>query len=115
MSSQSYLYQDIATVAGNTYSLTFDFGTNGAGNPMELRAYFGGTLAADLLNVAPLPTSTYTINGLVATGNSTRLEFLGRQDPGFDYLDNISVIESGAPSAVPEPATLGMVGTGVMV
>jgi hypothetical protein len=51
---------------------------------------------------------------------ATNLTFLGRQDPGFDGLDNVSVNPTGA--ATPEPSSLllatsvlpGLVGLGMV-
>jgi len=99
--SGAYLYQDIPTVAGSLYTLTFDFGAAGTTN--ELAVLFGNTTAFDQMNL-PNTNTTYTINNLLATGDTTRLLFLGRQDPSYDRLDNISVVAAVA-GAVPEPAS----------
>jgi hypothetical protein len=106
MPGQSYLYQDLSTVAGTSYTLNFDY-SPGPGTPTELDVLFGSTVATDLLNV-PNSTVTYSFT-LLATGSTTRLEFLGRQDPSFDFLDNISVT-----SGVPEPSTFVLVGSSML-
>jgi hypothetical protein len=58
----------------------------------------GGTLG-------PIATYTqYTVSSLLGTGSDT-LAFLGRQDPGWDGLDDVDVEDTGV-SGVPEPASL---------
>lgn len=111
MTGESYLYQDLATVTGATYTLTFDY-FSAEGTPNELAVYFGGVLVDDLVNLNTTSPVTYTLTGLVAPGGSTRLEFLGRQDPTYDYLDNISV--TGATGVTPEPATFVLVGSSML-
>jgi len=102
LGSAAYLYQDLATVAGGIYTLSFDY-TPANGTPNELKGLFDGAVAFDYVNYAS-GTVSYSISGLVASGNSTRLMFLGRQDPSYNYLDNISVVQTGTAS-VPEPAS----------
>jgi len=110
MAQQAYLYQDLTTVAGDTYTLSFEFA--GDGNAMELQAWFGGTLAEDLVNIGDTGLEEYVIPDLVATSTTTELEFLGRQDPGYDELTDVSVTTGS--SVTPEPGTLGLLGTGVL-
>lgn len=109
MSQQAYLYQDLSTVAGTTYNVSFDYSPVG-GPTNELAVFFGATEIADLINV-PASITTYSYS-VLATGSTTRLEFLGRQDPSFDYLDNVSV--NGAVGVTPEPETLALFGTGLV-
>jgi MYXO-CTERM domain-containing protein len=101
-SQQASLSQNLATTVGDTYTLDFWFGS--AGNPMELQALFGGTVVEDLLNIGRTPYTEYTISGLVATSPTTQLEFLGRQDPAWDELDDVSVTDTTVAGA-PEPAS----------
>jgi len=103
----AYLYQDITTVPGTSYTLSFDY-RPGPGTPNELVALFGGTTAIDLVNLANNTANTYTIYDLVASGATTRLMFLGRQDPDYDRLDNISLVAQSVAGTVPEPATWAM-------
>lgn len=115
-SQQAYLYQDLSTNVGDSYTLSFAFSPNN-GTPNELVSLFGNTTADDLVNTANTGSMlvTYTISGLVATSTTTELEFLGRQDPGYDLLTYVSVTDngSGVPSPTPEPGTMMMVGTGL--
>ena len=60
---------------------------------------------ADLANTGLV---SYSVSDLVAGGDTTTLTFLGRQDPGYDRLDNIDVEQTGTTSDVPEPATWAM-------
>lgn len=111
-SEQAFLYQDLATTLGDSYTLSFDF-QGGAGTPQELQALFGGAVVEDILNIPGTTLVTYTVSGLVATSTTTEVEFLGRQDPAYDALTNVSVVDD-SPSAVPEPGTIAMVGTGLL-
>jgi hypothetical protein len=103
-SEQASLSQDLATTIGDSYTLDFWFGTAGNGNPMELQALFGGAVVEDLVNVGPLAYTEFTISGLIATSTTTTLEFLGRQDPLWNELDDVSVTDETLASA-PEPAS----------
>lgn len=109
MAQQSYLYQDLSTVAGTTYALSFDYNPDG-GTPNDLEVLFGSTVVANLVN-APNTTLTYTYS-VLATGSTTRLEFLGRQDPSFNFLDNVSA--TGAAGITPEPSTFVLVGSSML-
>jgi hypothetical protein len=115
MSGQAYLYQDLTTVAGDTYTLSFQY-SPANGTPTELLVLFGGTTATDLVNIANTSLALYTITGLTATSSDTRLEFLGRQDPSFNELTSVSVSTTGTgpTPTVPEPGTLALVGGGII-
>jgi hypothetical protein len=108
LATASYLYQTLATTSGETYHLSFDFGS-GNGTPSELKVLWSGNVVLDLVN-APSDLMQYSVSDLVATSDSTQLMFLARQDPGFLALTNIDV--EGA-SVAPEPATLGLICGGI--
>ena len=110
----SWLYQDLSTSIGTTYTLSFEFSS--AGTPMELQVLWGGTLEADLTGLSGGPYTLYTVGNLTASSTTTRLEFIGRQDPGYDALDSVCVSSStdcGVASAVPEPFSFALTGFGL--
>lgn len=105
---EAWLSQVLTTIVGQSYTLTFDYSPVSSA-PDELDVSFGSTEVADLINIPDsIVTYSYTV---VATTTATELQFLGRQDPGYDYLDNISVTANSA--ATPEPASLTLFGTGL--
>ena len=104
--------QTLATTAGQTYTLTFEFMTL-YGTPNELDVLWNGTSVLDLgpggtLGVVPAYT-LYTVSNLSATSSSSTLTFLGRQDLYYDALDNVDVELSGT-GGVPEPSTWLLMG-----
>lgn len=111
----AFLSQDLSTTPNESYTLNFSYAA-GFWYPSELQVFFGGNLVDDLVNLQTTSLNSYTVSGLVATSSTTTLEFFGRQDPDYDQLTNISVTDDGPTSAspVPEPGTIGMVGTGVL-
>ncbi len=114
LATASYLYQDLATTVGSIYNLTFAF-TPHAGTPNELKVLWAGAVAFDLINSSDTGAFvSYSVSGLQATGPTTRLTFLGRQDPGYDRLDSIDLELSGG-GAVPEPATWALLIVGFAV
>jgi len=93
--------QALTTVAGQQYLISFSILTDG-GNPSSVSASFGATNLLSLTN--PGATAGYTnyeFNAF-ATGSSTALSFSFRDDPGFIFLDSVSI------AAVPEPSTWAM-------
>jgi hypothetical protein len=115
---QNYLYQDIATTVGDSYTLSFEADIEGDAEQTgyELQALFAGNLVEDITTYSYSNTfTTYTISGLVATSTSTELEFLGRDDPSFLNLTDVDVEDNGpAPAATPEPGALLLTGTGLL-
>jgi len=113
---QASLAQILGTILGQSYTLTFFFTTNGNGVANELNVLWDGTSVLDLGpggTLGPIRGyAQYTVSGLVGTGSDT-LTFLGRQDPGYNGLDNVAVTGAGGSSATtPEPASLLLFGAG---
>jgi hypothetical protein len=104
--SLGFISQDLATVAGATYELTFwleNFSVGGSVTPNRFEAWWNGSLipASVLDNVAAFPFTQFAFTGLLATGSTTALQFGFRQDPAGWCFDDVSVTQS-APSGVPE-------------
>lgn len=78
------------------------------GTPNELKVLFGNTVAFDLINTPSSATLLPYSRTVMATSSSTTLTFLGRQDPGLNRLDDVSVNATG--TSTPEPSTLLLVG-----
>ena len=107
----SWLYQDLVTVPGTQYTLSFWWASAGPAN--ELEVLFGSTVADDLVNVPSGPYIQYSNTvTLTAASTTTRLEFIGRQDPGFNSLDDIDV-EAGSGTVTPEPSAYVLIGSGL--
>jgi hypothetical protein len=70
---------------------------------------WGSDVILDLVN-APNAMTGYSVSNLVAGSASTRLMFLGRQDPSYLALTNVDVEQS---SAAPEPASIGLIAGGI--
>ena len=106
-----FLTQNLVTVPGATYNLSFWLANLG-GTPNSFTASFNGVIVTTLTNSATFGYTLFTVNGLLATGASTQLQFGFRQDPSFWNFDDVVVVPAGA-AAVPEPMTLVLLGTGL--
>jgi hypothetical protein len=106
----TFFYQDLPTVIGQTYDLSFWAFFEGA--PDEIKVTWGGVTALDIVNPA-VPNDLYlqySTTNLLATSSTTRLEFFGRQDPNHDLgVDDISV------TATPEPPTVVLIGVALLI
>ena len=97
--SDGYLSQNLSTVIGDVYDITFwHFGYNGTTN--DFTATFGSTVLLSYLNDTAQP-STYTeySYAVTATSASTVLQFEFRNDPSYQGLDDVSVMDAGANTA----------------
>ena len=107
--SDGFLGQSFSDTSGQTYNLSFWFASDG-GSPADFSASINSTT---LLSISPVPGSGYTHYSFNFTGTgSDTLTFANRNDPAFNYLDNISVTSAAIP--VPEPGTLPLLVTGLL-
>ena len=120
------IYQDLATVAGRRYDLSFMM----AGNPFRssdktLDVYWGAAggplglvgsftfLWSPTQSAFDMQWSSRSATGLLATSASSRLVFQSTTpttDAGA-FLDDVSVVQV---AAVPEPATVALLGGGLL-
>jgi hypothetical protein len=113
-SANSGMYQDIATVAGQTYQLSFAYsprpGVAESSNGIDIR--WGGLdlgiIKQTGIGHSDTVWSIHTYD-LTATSSLTRLEFTatGTSDSYGGYLDAVSV------NSVPEPASVAMTAMGI--
>lgn len=94
--------QVLATIAGQTYEISFDL-ANLSGPPNAFGLFWDGGFVSIDYDVGAFDYESFTTT-LVASTNQTTLGFIFYNEPGFWLLDNVSV-DSGI---VPEPATWAM-------
>lgn len=103
--------QLIPTTPGDTYSLSFYLANPVGGTPN----YFGVTFGSSTFSFSNFGVAfswqEFTLT-TVATSNETPLQFTFRNDPGYWFLDNVNVQQSGG--TIPEPSTLALFGSGVL-
>lgn len=101
--------QSISTVTGQAYNLSFYFATNNTGDIPTFQLYAsqnGNNLFSySSTNIAAASLKSYSF---VATSTSTEIKFSGMAPYNYLAINNV-VFE-----AVPEPATLVIVGTGCL-
>ncbi len=88
--SDGTLTQNVPTVSGQTYVLSYYLESDG-GLPNDFSTTIGGTTVSSLTNIAAQPYTQFTFS-FTATGASTTVQFAFRDDPGELYLDDIGVV-----------------------
>ena len=83
--------QTLSTIAGHVYRIQFWYDSSGR-YPSDLNVYFGGTDVVSLTNAVPAGWNEYTATATAAS-TSTLLKLAGRNDPSWDGLDNVSVVD----------------------
>lgn len=103
--------QTIATTTGNNYMVSFWYSSNGVDRG-ELTVSFAGTTLLDLTDVPDSYTECSVI--VTAATASSLFEFKGEMTSGTYFLDDVSITDLGPSSSVPEPASMLLVGSGLL-
>ena len=112
--SMGYLTQSLATVAGQTYTLSWAL-DNGEtlGFPNQFQVAWNGNVVFDQTNIPQQGFQAYSVN-LIATNSITGLQFGFQNDPTFFHLDNVSVDVASGPTPVPVPAAVWLLASGLL-
>lgn len=103
--------QMLTTQSGYDYTLSFWL-ANLEGTPEgDFEVSWDGVEVLDVPSTNAFGYTDYTLN-LIGTGSDT-LSFAGYQVPSWYDLDDISVVSIGPVTAVPEPSSLLLLGTGL--
>lgn len=103
--------QTIATSPGSTYLLSFDLGSSSTyGLPDALTAKVAA--ASQTFTSTAAGTNNWQTETLMfaATATTTTISLIGEAGDNYIGLDNVSVIFVSGPSAIPEPASLALLG-----
>lgn len=108
-----FIEQNLATVAGATYRLTYWLASRERRNQTRFLAEWDGVEVDSFLNVNPFGYSEFSFD-LVAVDDLTTLRFGFMHF--FDYwvLDDVSVELVSLPVLVPEPGTLALFGAALL-
>jgi Bacterial Ig-like domain len=87
--------QTMATVPGQSYTFSFWFWSSGGNPTRDFHALWNGTELYAEINPDAHDYEQHTFT-VTATGASTTIEFLARNDPAWDGLDDVSVVSTGA-------------------
>lgn len=109
-SSVDYLSQAILTTPGDVYSISFWYFSSGI-TPDYLYAAFNGDVLVNQFNSAANGWQLFSFTAVASTSNSVYTIGLNN-DPWVDAIDDNIVV--AAQTVTPEPATLLLLGTGLL-
>lgn len=113
--STDTLSQIVGTVAGQSYDYSFWLLSDG-GTPNAFTFSLGGVTLVSLTNAPASSGFTHFTGSVVAASTNATLAFGFRDDPGFWFLDDVSLVNG----AVPEPSSwalmlVGFLGAGAAI
>lgn len=113
--SDGTLSQTITTVVGDVYQLNyFHIYALGDNTPDDWSVSFDGMLLQSEANVSTPQTWTQYTFDVTAVDTSATLLFAFRDDPSFQGLDDVSLVDLGPATSVPEPASLALLASGLI-
>jgi hypothetical protein len=92
--SNGFISQDLATMAGGSYNLSFWL-SDDSGGPDHFEVSWNGMIIFSLDSPGAFGYTQFTFNGLAAPTSPTALQFGFLNVPGFWYLDDVSVEAAG--------------------
>ncbi len=104
------IYQDITTIPGQVYTVSFYLALPVGGTPNSFEVTFGDASLSFSNFPGTFGWGLFQFTDM-ATTDTTRLTFTFRNDPNYWFLDNVNV---GAPPTTPEPGTLVLFGSGIL-
>ena len=112
MGSMGFLSQTIATTPGTSYNVSFWLWSYGIPGDIsnQFQAKWDGAIIfnqTDIPGDCPVSYTQYQFTE-VASSSSTVIEFGLRNDPGYIYMDDISV------NPVPIPGAVWLLGSGLV-
>src|SRR5215472_4062727 len=106
------IFQDLTTVAGQTYNLTFWL-YNFGGAPSSFSMSWNGAVISSMVNPPAFGYTEFSFSGLLATGTSTQLAFTFQQNPSYFLLDDVSVVRGTVPDGGNTLSLLGLAMVGI--
>jgi hypothetical protein len=98
--SNGFLSQDLATMAGGLYNLSFWLENDDTSGDNHFEVSWNGSIILSLDNAPQFGYTLFTFTGLSASTSSTPLQFGFFNPPSFWFLDDVSVEAAGG--SVPE-------------
>ena len=110
--SVCFYSQSIATTVGQQYDFSFWIANLGFGSPSSFEAFWDSQSVFSLTNPAPTAYSQKLFS-VTATSTTTYIDFVIRDESHFYMLDDVSVVQSGTSTVVPEPSSLVLMAAGL--
>lgn len=101
---------------GTAYTVSFELGQRGSNQQDVIVSLDGVALAAPIVAAANGMANHYSFNVAGLTGSTHVLSFTSAFTPGdqTSFIDNVSVVATAFAAPVPEPASFGLMGLGLL-